>query len=152
MSTKWGDAVCDGCGRIRLKGDWPFCDDGTGLHGHERSRGGNLIQSIHRSERAVIFRHPLTGEVRTPPKADAAMPTQYAAAGFERVEIANHQMRRDLEKEGHFQEAAYYDNGSATADRELERSIGPALDGSCIGDGGKERLTLKDLQDAGLQD
>ena len=144
-------ADCQACGNELRIGDWPFPCNGDGRH---RGHGGTLLQAIHTQERAVIFRNPETGEVRTPARADQPMPHQYAVAGFERVEIANHQMRRDLEKDGHYQEAAYYDNGSATADREYERALGSALDGSCVGDGdsNRERLTLKDLRDAGLQD
>lgn len=104
-------------------------------------------------ERAVIFRNPETGEIRTPARNDADMPESYRQAGFERVEVSNHQIRRELEREGHVMEAAYYDNGSGTADRDTERALGPAFDGSCVGaDDDSNRLTLKDLKDAGLQD
>lgn len=145
--------ICDRCGKPFRLGDWPICDDGSGKHGHSRGHGGTFIQAIHPRERAVIYRNPATGEIRTPPRADTPMPETYKAAGFERVEIDTHQRRRELEREGHMMEAAYYDNGSATADRELERALGPALDGSCVGaDDASNRLTLKDLKDAGLQD
>lgn len=76
------------------------------------------------------------------------MPDAYRKAGFIREEVDTHQKRRDLEKEGHFMEAAYYDNGSATAEREIEAAMGPPIDPH----EGHETLTLKDLQDAGLQD
>lgn len=42
---------------------------------------------VHASERAVVFRHPVTGEIRRPARADQAMDPTYAAQGFEREEI-----------------------------------------------------------------
>lgn len=80
------------------------------------------------------------------------MPAQYKAAGFVREEVDTHQRRRELEKEGHFMEAAYYDNGSGTADRDMEATAGPEIDGSCIGGPDSNALTLQDLKQAGLQD
>ena len=144
--------ICESCGQIRRPGDWPFCEDGSGKHGHTRPHGGTLLQAIHPLERAVVFRNPETGEVRMPARNDTDMPDAYRKAGFVREEIMNHQQRRDLEKEGHFMEAAYYDNGSATADREMEATAGPILDGSCVGGPDDNALTLQDLQKAGLQD
>ena len=44
---------------------------------------------MHASERAVVFYNPLTGEHRTPARADAPMPEVYAQSGFERREIMN---------------------------------------------------------------
>ena len=145
--------ICELCGKPRQIGDWPLCQDETGKHGHFRGHGGTLIQSIHPLERAVIWRHPQTGDVRTPPRNDADMPDAYRQQGYERMEIDTHQKRRELEREGRFQEAAYYDNGSATADRDLESALGKPLDGSCVGaDDASNRLTIQDLKDAGLQD
>lgn len=144
--------ICESCGQPRHIGDWPYCSDNSGRHGHSRPHGGNLLQAIHPSERAVIWRNPATGEVRTPARTDSDMPHTYREAGFVREEIENHQQRRDLEKEGHFMEAAYYDNGSATAERDMESGAGPSLDGSCVGGPGDNTLTLQDLQQAGLQD
>lgn len=103
-------------------------------------------------DRAVIFRNPRTGEIRTPARNDTDMPDAYRRAGFVREEIDNHQKRRELEREGHYMEAAYYDNGSATAEREMEASAGPILDGSCVGDTPDNALTVSDLRKAGLQD
>ena len=145
--------ICESCGKPRAVGDWPICDDGSGKHGHARPHGGNLLQAIHPLERAVIFRNPETGEIRTPARNDQDMPDAYRRAGFVREEVVNHQQRRELEREGHYMEAAYYDNGSATAEREMEQSAGPELDGSCIGDDpGSNALTVSDLRKAGLQD
>lgn len=150
-------SLCPLCQKPIAIGDWPLCsgpDDPEGKHGHSRPHGGTLLQAIHPLERAVIWRNPQTGEIRTPARNDSDMPDAYRNAGFVREEIMNHQQRRDLEKEGHLMEAAYYDTGSATADREMEDAAGPVLDGSCVG--GEEMvsnaLTMQDLRQAGLQD
>lgn len=42
---------------------------------------------VHSSERAVVYVNPLTGERRTPARADQPMPDVYASQGFERQEI-----------------------------------------------------------------
>lgn len=147
MTTK-----CEQCGQPRRPGDWPWCEDGSGRHGHARPHGGTLLQAIHTLDRAVVFRNPATGEIRTPARNDTDMPDAYKRAGFVREEIDTHQKRRDLEKEGHFMEAAYYDNGSATAEREIDAAAGPSTDGSCVGLTPENALTLQDLKDAGLQD
>lgn len=144
--------ICDSCGKPRRVGDWPICDDGSGKHGHYRPHGGTLLQTIHPLERAVIFRNPETGEIRTPARNDTDMPDSYKRAGFVREEVDTHQKRRDLEKEGHFMEAAYYDNGSPTAERDMESGAGPILDGSCVGEAPDNALTMQDLRNAGLQD
>ena len=44
---------------------------------------------VHSSERAVVYYNPLTGEHRTPARADVPMPAVYAGQGFERREILN---------------------------------------------------------------
>jgi hypothetical protein len=42
---------------------------------------------VHQSERAVVYRHPATGEHITPARADQPVPEVYARRGFERHEI-----------------------------------------------------------------
>src|SRR6185503_16424008 len=42
---------------------------------------------IHASERAVVYRNPLTGEIRRPPRTDMPMDPKYVAQGYEREEI-----------------------------------------------------------------
>lgn len=52
--------------------------------------GARRVESyaqVREAERAVIYQHPLTGERRTPARADQPMPEVYAARGFERREI-----------------------------------------------------------------
>lgn len=44
---------------------------------------------IHASERAVVYLNPMTGERRTPARADQNVPEVYARQGFERHEIMN---------------------------------------------------------------
>lgn len=42
---------------------------------------------VHTKERAVVYRHPLTGAHITPARADQPMPDIYRRQGFERHEI-----------------------------------------------------------------
>lgn len=42
---------------------------------------------VRESQRAVVYTNPLTGERRTPPRADQPIPEIYARQGFERTEI-----------------------------------------------------------------
>lgn len=44
---------------------------------------------VHVSDRAVVYRHPVSGEYKTPARADQPMPEVYAREGFERHEILN---------------------------------------------------------------
>lgn len=122
--------LCPDCGQPRPVGAWPICQDASGKHGHLYSRGGNLIQAIHTSERAAIFRGP-KGEIRYPMRNDQPMPAQYAREGFVREEIDTHQKRRELESStGRIQERAHYDPGSATAERDfhsLTEDKGPKM-------------------------
>jgi hypothetical protein len=36
-----------------------------------------------------MYQHPITGEIKRPPRADQPMPREYAAQGYQRVEIMN---------------------------------------------------------------
>jgi len=74
---------------------------------------------VHQSERAVIYRNPVTGERRTPARADQPMPEVYARQGFERMEIMN--MTRYEKETGVIHEASNYSAGNeTTAFREPE--------------------------------
>ncbi len=42
---------------------------------------------VHSSERAICYRHPVTGEIRRPARADQPMPEIYAQQGYVREEI-----------------------------------------------------------------
>jgi hypothetical protein len=120
------EEYCESCGELLLPGDWPFCDDGTGKHGHRRPHGGTLLTAIHPTERSVVYRHPKTGEVRYPPRADQAMPEVYARQGYERVELTTHADVKQFERQtGRLHERSHYDPGSPTAEREIERSLEP---------------------------
>lgn len=140
--------ICDQCHQPRPKGSWPICDDGSGKHGHEYSRGGNRISTIHTSERAVVYMNPRTGEHRTPPRADQPMPEVYRRQGFERVEMDTHQKLREFEKKtGLVQESRHFDNGSGGAERSLNTGIGdgPNIKGLDRAYGDRELLTAADL-------
>lgn len=43
--------------------------------------------AVHSSERAVVWRHPLTGSVAYPGMNNAPMPERYRKSGYERVEL-----------------------------------------------------------------
>jgi hypothetical protein len=45
--------------------------------------------NVRASDRAVVYYNPITGEHRTPPRADQPIPEVYARQGFERKEIEN---------------------------------------------------------------
>lgn len=114
--------LCDQCGKPFPVGAWPFCDDGSGKHGHEPSHGGLRIASIHTSERTVIYRNPRTGETRKPPRNDMPLPEVYARQGYVREELSTPQKIRDFEKEtGSLHERSHYDPGSGAAERALEQ-------------------------------
>ncbi len=73
--------ICGQC-RETNRGAGRFC----------KSCGRDRIErraQVHASERAVVYVNPLTGERRTPARADVPMPEVYAAQGFERHEILN---------------------------------------------------------------
>lgn len=78
---------------------------------------------VHASERAVVYVHPLTGERRTPPRADQSMPEVYAAQGFERQEIMS--MTAFEKQTGLVHEATNFAPGSEPmpAERHTEAQI-----------------------------
>lgn len=77
--------------------------------------GPRHIPAAHAKERAVVWRHPQTGEVAYPGRNDIPMPVHYQARGFERHELPT---LRDLDRfqsrQGVVNEKAHYDsNGKA---------------------------------------
>lgn len=85
---------------------------------------------VHPSERAVVFRHPVTGEIRNPGRADAPMPAEYAAQGYERHEIMN--MTAYEKSTGQVHEASNFTPGNepsperhptATAPKEVKEGL-----------------------------
>lgn len=117
-------SLCPSCGQPRPLGSWPYCDDGSGLHGHGYSRGGNRITAIHSSERTVVFRNPRTGEVRYPPRNDQPIHPKYAAQGYIREELTSARDIARFEKEtGRIHERSWCDPGSAAAERSLNTGL-----------------------------
>ena len=118
--------ICETCGLPRPQGSWPICEDGSGKHGHTAFHGGNRLSSIHASERAVIYRNPRTGEVRYPARNDQPVPAVYAKQGYVREELATARDVAAFEKStGRIHERSWYDNGSATAERDAVAAIAP---------------------------
>ncbi len=73
---------CKRCRRTLLIGEWPFCP-----HGPARAGGfASTNVHIHPSERAVIYEHPGTGEVRYPMRADRVGQVEqvYLETGYQR--------------------------------------------------------------------
>jgi len=46
---------------------------------------------LHTKDRPVVFEHPVTGEVRYPPRQDSPMLPSYKERGFERKEFTSYQ-------------------------------------------------------------
>lgn len=112
----------------------------AGSHRHCLGCGKDRIErhaQCHQSERAVAYVHPITGERKTPPRADMPMPEVYARQGFERHEIMS---MVDWEKKtGSIHEASTFAPGS-----EPSPDMNPTP--SCPKDV-KEAL-IKDIMDA----
>ncbi len=69
--------------------------------------------SVHEKERAVVWQHPATGEVRYPGRNDVPMPALYQKQGFERREFTSIQQLDSFSKQrGLVNEAAHFDRGS----------------------------------------
>jgi hypothetical protein len=119
---------CPLCGRERLTGDWPLCDDGSGKHGHSRPHGGTRLQAIHPSERAVVYRNARTGEIRYPARNDSPVPPVYARQGYERCELESPQAIRQYEKEtGRMHERSHYDSANDSTGAAERAVTAPAL-------------------------
>ncbi len=66
--------------------------------------------SVHQSDRAVVYRHPVTGEIRRPARADQPMPAAYADQGYVREEIMS--MVQHVKETGSVHEASNFNAGS----------------------------------------
>jgi len=64
----------------------------------------------HASERAVVYRHPVTGEIRRPARADEPMSPVYAAQGYVREEIMS--MIQHEKETGSVHEASNFTSGN----------------------------------------
>lgn len=70
--------------------------------------------NTHPSERAVVWQHPQTGEVRWPGRNDVPMPERYAAAGFQRREFETARELEKFEKERNVRnEKLWYNSGNS---------------------------------------
>jgi hypothetical protein len=65
---------------------------------------------IHQSDRAVVYVNPITGERRTPARADLPLPAIYANQGFERHEILS--MSQFERQTGLVHEATSFNKGN----------------------------------------
>ena len=119
--------LCPNCLQPLEEGAWPFCDDGSGRHGHSRPRGGSLLTAIHTSERSVIYRNPRTGEIRYPARNDQPVPPVYAKQGYERQELTNSAEIKSFERaSGRLHEATHWYKNSPEPERALTDTPTPS--------------------------
>lgn len=69
-------------------------DQSPGGHGPVRS----MNASVNPRERAVVWEHPGTGEIRYPGRNDTPMPSYYSREGFVRKELRHLSDIRALER------------------------------------------------------
>jgi len=106
--------TCPECGKEIRIGQWPFC----GSYGEHSRPYGRQGGTVHPSERAVVYRHPLTGKVVYPPRNDQPMQPVYANAGYERVELPSLRDVERLEKQDNVRsDIAWFDKGTGNADK-----------------------------------
>lgn len=104
IDTSHERTPCSDCGRFLNVGDWPWCP-------HESTRPSH--HSIHANERAVVWEHPTTGEVRYPGRNDRPIPEVYAKEGFVRKEFPTLRSLEAFEhSHGVINDKAHYDDGS----------------------------------------
>lgn len=82
--------TCGQCGRSVGIGDWPFCPHGLAQ---------GVQPAVHSTERAVVWRHPGTGQIRYPGRNDSPMPQRYQLQGFERHELPTLRAVEHFEKD-----------------------------------------------------
>ena len=88
------------------------CADELAHSGSFRSFNAVALPA-HPGERAVVWKHPQTGEVRYPPVNDAVIPKRYRDQGFERHELPNlRDLHRHERDHNVLSEAAHFDHGS----------------------------------------
>lgn len=109
ISTIPASTPCPDCGEYLNVGDWPWCP-------HEPIRPSH--HSVHSHDRAVVYEHPGTGEVRYPGRNDLAMPERYAQEGYVRREFPTLRSLESFEcSHGVRNDIAHYDSGNS-ADQE----------------------------------
>jgi len=103
--------ICGNC-RSMHPGSVPSCP-----------KCGLSRRELRHSTKAVVYRNPATGEHRTPARSDVPMPEVYACQGFVREEIDN--MSAFERETGLVHEASNYNQGGATAERDLAAHCEP---------------------------
>jgi len=95
---------CDKCGDELEIGMWPWCPHSWVKPQHH---------GIHERERAVVWKHPITGHVVYPGRNDVPMPERYAKVGYCRHELGSIQAIHKHEKTyGVSSEIAHFDKGT----------------------------------------
>jgi|ERR1700723_793081 len=100
--------------RFTSQGWWCYCNQKNSPDSRKCCKcGASKVQrnaQVGASERAVVYHNPLTGEHKTPARADAPMPQAYSNQGFERREIMN--MSAYEKETGTVHEATNFNNGN----------------------------------------
>lgn len=79
-----------------------------------------VTATVDPHERAVVWRHPVTGKVAYPGRNDAPM-ERYRKRGFERVEMDSlHKLDQFCRETGTVNEKAHFNSGNSFDDREPE--------------------------------
>lgn len=119
------EQLCPDCGYDFQIGDWPLPCKGRG---HTLGGFWKGDAQPHVRERAVVYKNPLTGEHRTPARADTPMPEVYARQGYERHEIMN--MAKHERDTGSVHEATNFNRGNEETNyrdpKPVERKVDPA--------------------------
>lgn len=86
---------------------------------YRKNEGRNA--SVHKSERTVIFRNPVTDSISFPGRADEPMHPKLQADGYVREEIESAQGLNALEKRGFVHVATNFNDAMAppTAEKEI---------------------------------
>lgn len=75
------------------------------------------MASVHPKERAVVFRHPVTGKIAYPARNDAPL-GRYGERGFERVELDSlHKLDTFCRETGTVNEKAHFNSGNGMDDQ-----------------------------------
>lgn len=74
------------------------------------------------SDRAVFFRHPLTGEIRRPARADQPMPAEYARQGYQREEVMS-MIRHERETGSVHEDSNFRAGNEPVPEREITPSV-----------------------------
>lgn len=120
------DMQCSACGDVvhdaPLAAEHTPCICGRGVYEIYWSSKRTRDAAVHARERAVVWRHPGTGEVRYPGRNDVQMPARYRRQGFERHEMPSLRALESFERTANVRsEKAWFDPGTGRGFDDKER-------------------------------